>query len=223
LEEKITEIGIVNAVPMVCFCDIPLSQIEKHVDFYGKYGVGLRKEWAISQKLNPVMYLSSSSKLSDNLSEITQILAEFDKGIGNSAITSEYLKKNGFLNITEIRSFTKPIKGLMYRNGNFVERYFYDEREWRYVPNLDIDSPTFRMFKDDFMQPITRAKANSDLQKIDKLVFGIDDIKYLLVESNKDIPSLIDTIKNIYKAETSDKIEILFTKIMTVEQIRDDF
>lgn len=30
--------------PMVCFCDLVFSQIKKHIDFYGNYGIGLRKD-----------------------------------------------------------------------------------------------------------------------------------------------------------------------------------
>ncbi|HGF3751173.1 TPA: abortive infection system antitoxin AbiGi family protein, partial [Vibrio parahaemolyticus] len=49
------------AFPMVCFCDIPLSRIKEHVGFYGEYGVGVTKEWAIANRLNPVSYLSRTS------------------------------------------------------------------------------------------------------------------------------------------------------------------
>jgi hypothetical protein len=54
------------ALPMVCFCDIPLSQIRNHIKNYGGYAIGLLKEWGISNGINPVMY-----SLPDSLS--TQI------------------------------------------------------------------------------------------------------------------------------------------------------
>ena len=42
------------AYPMSCFCDIPLSKITAHTDFYGSFGLGMTKEWGIRKRLNPI-------------------------------------------------------------------------------------------------------------------------------------------------------------------------
>lgn len=41
---------------MVCFCDIPLSEINLHTKKFGKYGIGVSKEWAGKQNITPVVY-----------------------------------------------------------------------------------------------------------------------------------------------------------------------
>ena len=47
------------AYPMVCFCDIPLSRVNEHVSFYGEYGLGLTKDWAVRNGITPVQYISN--------------------------------------------------------------------------------------------------------------------------------------------------------------------
>ncbi|HHD63799.1 MAG TPA: hypothetical protein ENK96_05420 [Desulfobulbaceae bacterium] len=63
------ELEAEKAIPMVCFCDIPLSQIKKHIKNYGEYAIGLSKEWAIRNKINPVLYTFSNSNFSNNLNK----------------------------------------------------------------------------------------------------------------------------------------------------------
>lgn len=42
---------------LVCFCDIPLSNIGDHIDQYGKYCIAMEKEWGISRGVTPVRYV----------------------------------------------------------------------------------------------------------------------------------------------------------------------
>ena len=48
-------------IPMKCFCDIPLSQISEHTKKYGKYGIGLTKNWAMRNGVSPIIYLYENS------------------------------------------------------------------------------------------------------------------------------------------------------------------
>ena len=49
------------AVPIVCFCDIPLSNMAEHTQKYGNYAIGIKKTWAIKQGITPVLYVHDNS------------------------------------------------------------------------------------------------------------------------------------------------------------------
>ncbi len=46
-----THIESESGIPMVCFCDIPLSQVGTHMDHYGPYAIGLNKSWGMEKGL----------------------------------------------------------------------------------------------------------------------------------------------------------------------------
>lgn len=207
------DVHIAGAFPMVCFCDIPLSQVKNHLDSYGYYGIGLSKDWAISRKLNPVLYLEQNSNLIDKL--IKQVgLTKNNKGKFNN----DYL--NDFIHIC---SFTKNYEGEIVRKGKKIEDYrFYDEREWRYVPTseeLDIAStviPTEMYLKN-------KASFNNALENI-KLEFSHSDISYIILKDEKEISSMTSHLRKIFESRcTSLQLEVLLTKITTVNQILRDF
>jgi len=113
------------AFPMVCFCDIPLSRISEHVNFYGNYGLGMTKEWANANGLNPIMYLASDNNL---MKQIRSLNEHANKHSESSDV--ELAKKS----MRYLYMHIKPSDGNMLVDGHSVSKEFYQESEWRYVP-----------------------------------------------------------------------------------------
>ena len=151
-------------VPMVCFCDLPLSFIEKHSEGYvwiykktnqefkgyGRYAVGLSKDWGQKSKLNPVTYVTnhshyleyslwlntitneirSNTELWDPIYHLVpedfpnpKVIHDLQLALAPMGLRNRFLQEMAH----SLFSYLKPYKDL--KTG---QRY-YDEREWRYV------------------------------------------------------------------------------------------
>ncbi len=129
-------------VPMVCFCDIPLTLVKKHTEIYcyngGEkvYALGMTKEWSIENGLNPLIYLNQESHLARILqrldvsttkdimiaNELKLLLKEYEERESNSS----FFQKIQRLSNHEIE-FNDParIVGKMIMekisDGNYIE------------------------------------------------------------------------------------------------------
>jgi hypothetical protein len=210
LGRKKIEIGI----PMVCFCDIPLSSIKNHVETYGSYGIGMTKEWIQRNNLNPVMYLEKDSKLSNNL---FNILIELQKDELHQYADWKVVRKS----YVEVIRYIKPYQGDFLRGSALIKAVkFYDEREWRYTPEWTNDTPAW-ITKNEFENPISLALKNEQL-KSQKLSFEPKDIKYIIVKDESEIYAMIDSLKKIKSKYDSRTIEILTSRIITCNEILND-
>ena len=68
------------AIPMVCFCDVRLTHAGRHLDTYGRYGVGLTKRWGLANGVTPVLY---SHPRSMSTLELFRIAARLSKHAKN--------------------------------------------------------------------------------------------------------------------------------------------
>lgn len=208
------------AVPMVSFCDLKLSELKYFLN-YGKFGIGLTKEWANRNKLSPVMYINRHCDLMDNL--ITGINGIYGHlGLVDNMTQFNNLNKS-YLNIMNTYRYIKNYEGELWRHGKLEdENYrFADEREWRFVPKLETESvPPF--------VAITKIKTTEQKKEFNrkinhlKLLFTPEDIKYLVVENENDITDLINHLQNAKRHFDLETRNRLASRILTSEQIEKD-
>ena len=108
------------AYPMVCFCDIPISRVDEHVNFYGKFGIGLSKEWAEANRLTPILYVASNNHIPDSYRKIIDLAYNLEETAKNEA------KKS----VRYLLAHAKPTDGNMVIGGEFVPKEFHQESEW---------------------------------------------------------------------------------------------
>ena len=211
--------GLLSAFPMVCFCDLSLSQILEHVELYGSYGIGMRKDWGIKIKLNPVIYANVDSLLADSFGQLSQDIIDLLK-------TDEVADKfaRAAHNYIKVLKYFKSYQGDFRRNGELITNVrFYNEREWRYVPIVDFDeSIEGTLSLEEYNNSIKLEQENRKLEKF-KLTFKPEDIKYLFVKDESEIHPLIKAVREINKKYSNQEIDILTSKILTVKQIKEDF
>ena len=207
------------AVPMSCFCDLPLSKIEEHLNFYGSYGIGLSKEWGQNNGLTPLNYVHEKSIQLKYTRHLGKLIMDYVK-------TDYEIKAHGadpILHFFELTSFYKSYEGKMWRIDKYLDKRFYDEREWRYVPFLNSDIKDYRLSKEEFLNEIKRAAANDAIAKSSKLSFKYSDIKYLIVNKESEMISLSDALDSMIGIFQPTEIKVLKTKIISSEQIKEDF
>jgi hypothetical protein len=218
LRDKLERTGFESAIPMVCFCDISLSQINNHIKMYGGYGLGMKKEWGIRKKLNPIIYVNPNSNISESVSKLAEnIYQALDKHCSEITrnIYDEYMN---FVN------YIKPYDG-NFKRGNKIHKdiRFYNEREWRYVPKIDFDSNVKNnLSKEELLNPEILENENKKLYEY-RLDFKPSDVKYIFVKSENEIHAMIEQLRSINSRFSRKEIDVLTSKIITTEQIKEDF
>jgi len=200
------------AFPMVCFCDIPLERINEHVGFYGSYGLGLSREWAIRNGLNPIFYLSKSSSLGSNFLSSLKAAVVADKTKPKDNHTTPQLHI--------IMAHMKPLSGTMVVAGKPVNKDFYHESEWRFVPNIN-DVP-LAISQTTYNKETKMGELNNALESKAMLAFTPEDVRYIFVKGDADIPPLVDFMNSQLSHISVASMKILMTRITSLEHIAKD-
>ena len=210
--------SLVIHVPMVSFCDIPFSQVHKHIDSYGCYGIGLTREWAIRNRLNPVIYIQNGSILAQSyLEAVSYFHSERQEEITKDRALAED-------QLWEVFRYAKPYEGpLLLKTGKKIDSYrFSDEREWRYVPPISAGCKQF-FFPENFHDSDERYNSEIHLARLN-LKFDPNDVKYIVIKNDDEIHELIRHLDDVKGEKYSKRdVELLTTRIITAEQIRTDF
>lgn len=212
-----------NALPMVCFCDLPISHIAEHVEFYGRYGLGMSKEWGMKYGVSPMVYSYPGSHVSQSLVSLQEAVSELSDGMKN---------RYGYSPIhvlAELLSFLKPIEGPTERDGKYYDRkVFYNEREWRYVPSISEHDPHEKglidmiLTEEEFMDEERLKKANADMAEQYTLPFEPDDIRYIILDNESEILPFIEELRHIKRKKEFPSVEVLVTRITTAERLLED-
>ena len=206
------------AVPMVSFSDLRLSELKDNIGTYGKFGIGMTKDWAVNKGLNPVMYASEKSLFTENF---MKGIEDFFKLVNNTDdTTGKY--ETAYNNTINTLRYIKNYKGDLIRPGkktipNYV---FANEREWRFVPPISDNILSFIPI-DKIRTSKQKSQFNQKVSHI-KLHFQPDDIKYLIVEKDSDINPLITHLRHAKNRFPPDMVDRRSSRILTYEQIEKD-
>ena len=198
------------AFPMACFCDIPISRIHNHVKFYGDYGIGISKDWALRNGVNPTAYYSLSSPLSD------VVLTAIRAGISAKKKDSDSSLQDC---IFSLLSYAKPITGTMIVAGEPVSKEFYLENEWRHVPSLT--KAHYPVTRSEYENAAQRAELDK-IAEAATIVFNPADIRYIFVKTDADIPPLINFMNDKLQHFPSVELKILSSRVTSLEYLARD-
>lgn len=188
--------------PIKCFCDIPLSLIKRHLEWYGSYGIGIDKKIGIRSGVTPVLY-------------IPDVNSPIKKSIFRS-LRSDKLSTDPLL------PYYKKYDGEAFnlRTGKMHKLRFYDEREWRYVPKGS-KLYVHKNYDEKKVEEVLKTY-NGKVNLLPRLKIDLDSLEYILVASPDDLEILLPALKKI-STKNNITYENLVSKILTVRQIRRDF
>ena len=160
---------------MKCFCDINLHKLEKHIEFYGNYGIAFSKNWGVSQKIQPLIYVNEKSFL---IEEYKKCLIRNIKAEANNIDVYPLVQL----------MYIKPLTGMQKnQNGDVKHKFFTDECEWRYIFDMEKINGEYRQIYTGH-NVSNLDLINESLQEINTstLNFGYNDIKYIIVKNEDD-------------------------------------
>jgi hypothetical protein len=129
--------------------------------------------------------------------------------------------------VSNLIRYIKIYEGDLVRKGETIKNYrFADEREWRYVPDInisDLDKFMPWISKDKYNTVEKKRTANNKL-KNERLHFNANQILYIIVKEESEVNEIIDHIRKVKGMNyTMGEVDRLTTRILSCERIFNDF
>jgi len=195
------------AIPIVCFCDIPLNLVQQQISVYGQYAIGLRKQLGAQNAISPVLYLPNYSETRHILNDCARNITKNNRKIREIYKSLKYAEQetmtdviNLYDELIDLTMFVKPYIGYYERKSNGFKdpNYkFYDEREWRYKPSRLFGFKSY-LTKEEFL--------TNDLERnkvLNHISFSKDDISDIIVPK-EDVEKVQEELKKIERLKGID-------------------
>ena len=225
------ELGV--AIPMICFCDTPLTRVYQHMDKYGEYMIGFNKDFLMSSYgniLNPVFYIQSPN-VDDAIEELSSIYVETCA----EHLTLTNNSQNDKSSLMRITSLGLRKYSLRLLVGLSKPISYYDECEWRIINDDNRGQPNeWKWGLSEAEYKNIKKEINDELFKDFNSYIKIyedsisDAISCIVVKKESQVSMLVDYImksKKLFGYEvSSEKVKMnLVSKITSVKRITLDY
>ena len=225
------ELGV--AIPMICFCDTPLTRVYQHMDKYGEYMIGFNKDFLMSSYgniLNPVFYIQSPN-VDDAIEELSSIYVETCA----EHLTLTNNSQNDKSSLMRITSLGLRKYSLRLLVGLRKPISYYDECEWRIINDDNRGQPNeWKWGLSEAEYKNIKKEINDELFKDFNSYIKIyedsisDAISCIVVKKESQVSMLVDYImksKKLFGYEvSSEKVKMnLVSKITSVKRITLDY
>ena len=117
----------------------------------------------------------------------------------------------------------KPIQGYMYNSDEKELLCFHDEREWRYIPEINDNELTPILWGNNltrkYIELSNKALANQNKYW---LKFNTKDINYIIVKDEKECIELAECIYKLKKYNQKQKMSLI-SKIIVLDNLGKDW
>lgn len=166
------------AYPMISVCDLPLAETGNYLKKYGDYTIGLCAEWGRKNHFSAVWYCDQNSFA---LKTIVEMLAKKVSDYGEKVEDDTDYQK-----IVYILSYIKQYEGPLPKR-HYKKCRFYDEREFRYVPDAEtLSAIGEKQMLWDYDAYKKAHKNSALLSKNLNIPFEWEDVKFIIVEKDSE-------------------------------------